>query len=106
MVLDYILAKIHAYESNLFIAVCCATVYFLLSKEQIKDKIKSTTAGFISGVVLAPMIADVMSDGNGVVWYVAGVTLCGQFVPQLIQSVITSIKHTDVIEFVKRFFKR
>lgn len=85
----------------------CAVLYIIaISKEPFWQRMMSGLSGFIAAIVFSPILAEALSNGKGIHIYSAGIALCGQFVPQLIQTSITKIKHTDIYEVFARFFKK
>lgn len=104
--LDFIAEKIISNERVLISALGCAILYILISKERLGQRLVSGAAGFLAAVIFPPLLAETLSKGEGAHIYSAGIALCGQFVPQLIQTCITKIKHTDVYDFISRIFKK
>lgn len=106
MIIEYITDKIIGNERLIFSALGCAVLYILISKENITQRLVSGAAGFVAAIIFSPLLAETLSDGNGAHIYSAGIALCGQFVPQLIQTCITKIKHTDVYDMIARLFRK
>ena len=79
-------------------------VYVLLAIKQgesIKGTFISAACGFLSAPLLAPPIALFMGHEAYEAWYAGGIALCGQFVPQLLQS---TIKVLNIDTIINRFF--
>lgn len=102
--MDYILIILKENIELLWFSFIFSVVYIVLAIRQgepLKGTILSAICGFLSAPLLAPPIAAFMGHDSFEAWYAGGIALCGQFVPQLIQS---TIKVLNVDMLINKFF--
>lgn len=106
MLIEYLADKVIGNEKLITTAFGCAVIYILMSNENTVQRLISGLSGFLAAIIFSPLLSDILSNGEGAHIYSAGIALCGQFVPQLIQKSITKIKHTDIYDAMLRLFKK
>ena len=104
--IDYLLNKIISNEAMLASTFGAALVYVMLSRETLIRRFASGASGFICALIFADPIDKAFTGGEHATVWASLIALCGQFVPVLIQTTVSAIKHTDVIEAIKSFLQK
>jgi len=97
-VVEYVIEKILNNEALLLSSFGGAMLYIFLSKEKLLERLLSAASGFLAAIIFAPIAADIFSDGKGLQYYAASISLCGQFIPQLLQTLIKKFSITKIID--------
>lgn len=96
--IDWIIDKLSDNEATLLAAIGGSIVYVLISQEPLKRKIVGGASGFLSALIFSQPLSNLFSNGDGVHIYSAIIALCGQFIPQLIQSLVQKFSKLKLMD--------
>lgn len=96
--MDYIVNLIIENEKLLMTSSGCMVLYILLSKEPIIQRIMHGLCGFLAALIFSKPIATFLSSPDDAHIYAAAIALCGQFIPELLQSTIRKVASANIVE--------
>lgn len=97
-VINYISSWIIENDKLLMSSIGCMILYIILSKEPLKQRILHGFCGFIAALIFSKPIAGFLSSESDAHIYAAGIALCGQFIPELLQTTIRKVVSANIVD--------
>ena len=101
--MDYVVNLIIENDKLLMSSLGCMILYILLSKDPIVQRILHGGCGFIAALIFSKPIASFLSSPDDAHIYGAAIALCGQFIPELLQTTIKKIASANIVEKIITF---
>lgn len=101
--MDYVVNLIIENDKLLMSSAGCMILYILLSKEPLFQRILHGGCGFLAALIFSKPIATFLSSPADAHIYGAAIALCGQFIPELLQSTIRKVASANIVDKITDF---